>query len=197
MPVKAIARALPILRPRKLPFRRHMTRASVALIHRRDSAGARELLFIQRSRREGDPWSGDMAFPGGRVQGEDSGPFAAAIRETREETGLDLRAHGRFERRLSDLLTRHHSRWRPMVVTPYVFDWSGREHSRPNHEVETTLWIPVSYLAAPENQSVRPWQTRFGTFQMSCCRYQGHCIWGLSYQMLQEYLKEFSASFPR
>ncbi|WP_404364363.1 NUDIX hydrolase [Marinobacter sp.] len=184
---------IPLRRPRKLPFRRQMTRASVALIHRQNQAGGAELLFIQRAHRDGDPWSGDMAFPGGRLQAEDRGPFAAAIRETLEETGLDLSVYGRFERRLSDLITRHHNRWRPMVVTPYVFEWSGPDNFTQNHEVQTVVWIPLAHLGAPENQSVRPWPTRFGTLRMACCRYQGHCIWGLSYQMLQEYLKHRSA----
>ena len=50
-------------RPQKLPFRRRVTRAAVALIEREGRDG-RELFFIQRARRKGDPWSGDMAFPG-------------------------------------------------------------------------------------------------------------------------------------
>ena len=106
------------LRPHKIPFRRRFARASVALIFRSTENGGKELLFIQRARREGDPWSGDMAFPGGRLQPEDASARAAAERETLEETGMDLRRHGRFLTRLSDLVTRHHSRWRPMVVTP-------------------------------------------------------------------------------
>ena len=59
------------LRPKKIPFRRRFARASVALIFRRMENAHEELLFIQRARREGDPWSGDMAFPGGRLQPED------------------------------------------------------------------------------------------------------------------------------
>ena len=75
------------LRPHKVPFRRRFARASVALIFRSTENGGKELLFIQRARREGDPWSGDMAFPGGRLQPEDASARAAAERETLEETG--------------------------------------------------------------------------------------------------------------
>ncbi len=176
------------LRPQKLPFRRRLTRASVALIYRRTKDGRVELLFIQRARREGDPWSGDMAFPGGRMQPEDATPRAAAERETLEETGVDLMRHGRFQARLSDLITRHHSRWRPMVVTPYVYEWQGTQPVTLNHEVERVVWVPLDYLAAKENQSRLPWRTPIGTLKFPCCRYQDYCIWGLSYSMLQELL---------
>ncbi len=177
------------LRPKKLPLRRRLTRASVALIYRQAEGGGTELLFIQRARREGDPWSGDMAFPGGRLQPEDATTRAAAERETLEETGVDLIRHGRFQTRLSDLITRHHSRWRPMVVTPYVYEWQGPQSVSLNHEVQRVVWVPLAYLAAEENQSKLPWRTPLGTLNMPCCRYEGYCIWGLSYSMLQELLK--------
>ncbi|MCD1649332.1 CoA pyrophosphatase [Marinobacter adhaerens] len=176
------------LRPHKIPFRRRFARASVALIVRTTESGGKELLFIQRARREGDPWSGDMAFPGGRLQPEDRSARAAAERETLEETGIELNRHGRYLARLSDLITRHHSRWRPMVVTPYVFEWQGPKAVLLNHEVERVVWVPLNYLAAGENQSQLPWPTPIGTLNMPCCRYQGACIWGLSYSMLQELL---------
>ncbi|MFO8142757.1 MAG: CoA pyrophosphatase [Marinobacter sp.] len=160
----------------------------MALIYRQSEDGGVELLFIQRARREGDPWSGDMAFPGGRMQPEDASPRATAERETLEETGVDLRRHGRFQGRLSDLITRHHSRWRPMVVTPYVYQWRGTQPVTLNHEVEQVVWISLDYLAAKENQSRLPWRTPLGTINLPCCRYQNYCIWGLSYSMLQELL---------
>lgn len=178
------------LRPQKLPFRRRLTRASVALIYRKADDGGVELMFIQRARRQGDPWSGDMAFPGGRMQPEDATPRAAAERETLEETGVDLIRHGRFQARLSDLITRHHSRWRPMVVTPYVYQWHGTQPVTLNHEVEQVVWVPLDYLAARENQSRLPWRTPVGTLNLPCCRYQDYCIWGLSYSMLQELLAQ-------
>lgn len=176
------------LRPQKLPFRRRLTRASVALIYRKADDGGVELMFIQRARRQGDPWSGDMGFPGGRMQPENATPRAAAERETLEETGVDLLRHGRFQARLSDLITRHHSRWRPMVVTPYVYQWYGTQPVTLNHEVEQIVWVPLDYLAARENQSRLPWRTPVGTLNLPCCRYQDYCIWGLSYSMLQELL---------
>ena len=72
--------------PRELTGRR---RAAVAVaLH--DASDGPEALFIERAERFGDPWSGQMAFPGGRVDPGDSGPRAAAERETLEEVGVDL-----------------------------------------------------------------------------------------------------------
>jgi len=42
--------------------------------------------------------------------------------------------------------------------------------------------------AADENQSTLPFRTPLGTLNLPCCRYQGYCIWGLSYSILQELL---------
>ncbi|CAK9068574.1 Uncharacterized HTH-type transcriptional regulator Rv1395, partial [Durusdinium trenchii] len=81
--------------PLKIPLRRRMARAAVAITHRASGAadGQRELLFMQRAQRAGDPWSGDMSFPGGRMHADDPTPRFAAERETWEETGLDLARH--------------------------------------------------------------------------------------------------------
>ena len=179
-------------RPQKLPFRRHVTRAAVALIHR-DEPGREALLFIQRARREGDPWSGDMAFPGGRLQQGDTSSRDTAMRETLEETGLDLYQSGHYQTRLSDLLTRHHSRWRPMVVTPHVFRWRGGSKLILNHEARTGVWIPLDYLRAQENLATLQVSTPVGRLTFPCCRYQGYCIWGLSYSMMQEFLSDHGA----
>lgn len=172
----------------KLPFRRRVSRAAVALIYRQQSDGQQALFFIQRAQRQGDPWSGDMAFPGGRLESADTSSRYTAMRETREETGLDLFRHGRYQARLSDRLTRHHSRWRPMVVTPHVFTWQGSDALTLNHEAEHGLWIPMAYLANPANRATLNYPVPWGALTLPCCRYQTHCIWGLSYNILQEFL---------
>ena len=177
-------------RPQKLPFRRHVTRASVALIYRGPRSRDGELFFIQRARRDGDPWSGDMAFPGGRLERSDTSSRHTAMRETLEETGLDLFRQGEYQARLSDLLTRHHSRWSPMVVTPHVFAWQGDHRVSLIHEAQQGIWIPLDYLSNPAHRSTLQIRTPVGKMTFPCCRYQGYCIWGLSYSMLQEFLRK-------
>ena len=63
--------------------------AAVAAVARKGKLGA-ELLFIERSTKKDDPWSGQMAFPGGRASDNDQDSLATAVRETNEELGIDL-----------------------------------------------------------------------------------------------------------
>src|SRR5687768_9638137 len=71
-------------------------KAAVALIFRSGADGQPELLFIKRADYPGDPWSGQVAFPGGREEPGDSSLADTATRETREETGIDLYSDGTF-----------------------------------------------------------------------------------------------------
>jgi 8-oxo-dGTP pyrophosphatase MutT (NUDIX family) len=54
--------------------------------------GDPEVLFIKRASRVGDRWTGHVALPGGKRDPEDADDVATAVRETWEETGLDLTA---------------------------------------------------------------------------------------------------------
>ena len=62
-------------------------RAAVAMVLRPAAGGASEVLLIERAEKPGDPWSGHMAFPGGRLDPSDPDPRFTAERETFEEVG--------------------------------------------------------------------------------------------------------------
>src|SRR5262245_27327606 len=81
---------------------RGWARAAVAVVLRQIGEGL-DLLLIQRSERHGDPWSGHMAFPGGRQHPSDIDLFATAARETCEEVGIDLNVHGELLGHLDEL----------------------------------------------------------------------------------------------
>lgn len=174
-------------RARKKWYRYLCHRSAVALILREHEQGL-DVLMIKRAEREGDPWSGHMAFPGGRLDKTDRHGLAAAKRETWEEIGLSSEAYGHCFGRLSDISTRPHSGKRPMVISAYVF---GIEMVPPltlNHEVAEVIWIPVSFLADRANRDTMTWERGRLSLKLPCYFYQGQRIWGLSLMMLDELL---------
>ncbi|MDX1692178.1 MAG: CoA pyrophosphatase [Ketobacteraceae bacterium] len=180
---------LNFLLPSRVPFRHRLARSAVAIIYRyRDEEC--ELLLIKRSKRDGDPWSGHMAFPGGLIQAEDSSASDAAIREVREEIGIDLYRCARFSMRLSDLITRRHHRFLPMVVSPFLFLLTRPVEFTTNHEVEEVLWIPLAYFQNPANRETMIWEIGPLKLRLSCYRYEGRLIWGLTYLMIQNVIRK-------
>lgn len=173
--------------PRIFPLRRWLQQAAVAVIHRQGEHGT-ELLFIQRAQKEGDPWSGDMAFPGGRKQQEDPDTRATAMRETWEETGLDLHRQAIPGTQLSDQLTRSHRNNAPMIVSPWLFEWHGDTHFHLSHEVADVVWIPLRHFAEPAHRQTIAWQRKRVTVQMPCYYFQEKPVWGLTLRMVDDLL---------
>ena len=124
--------------------------AAVAVILR-DWAGSAEILFIKRAVKNGDPWSGHMAFPGGHKDPDDVDLLAAAIRETGEEIGLDI-----SQATLIGSLppARPMSVRRTMVVKPFVFEVDGDPPFAPNHEVADVVWTPLEPMYQGDNHAV-------------------------------------------
>lgn len=149
-----------------------------------------EILFIRRSHHPKDPWSGQMAFPGGRVETRDSSPLQTALRETQEEIHLDLNQHSRLVTPLSHLNARARGRFLPLIIEPYLFDLRGDPGLELSTEVDETLWIPLDFFLEPANRSQFSW-TRQGQGQLvlPCYHYGDRRIWGLTLQMLEEILK--------
>ncbi len=120
--------------------------AAVALILVEHSGGL-EALFIKRAARAGDPWSGQVAFPGGRHDPDDGDLLATAIRETREETGVELSDAERLGV-LDDLYPRTPT-LPPVRVRPYVFALPTRRSLVATEEVERAFWVPLARIMEP------------------------------------------------
>lgn len=185
--VQEICSAIATHQPNELPDSEGLKRAAVAAVLRDGEASA-ELLFIHRAEDPRDPWSGHMAFPGGRVDPEDEGALAAALRETREEVGLDLEADGEFIGRLSDVPAVGRGRPLNMVITPFVFSIEELPLLTPNHEVEVVVWVPIAFLADLSNRSTFPYR-RYGLcLELPSYKFGEHLIWGLTFGMVDELL---------
>ena len=120
--------------------------AAVALVLLEGPQGL-EILLIRRAERADDPWSGQIALPGGRYDVGDGDLFATAVRETREETGVDLSGAERLGV-LDDLYPRT-STLPPVVVRPFVFGLAQRTALVASDEVQRAFWLPLRRLSEP------------------------------------------------
>lgn len=146
----------------------------------------RDLLLIKRADHPSDPWSGHLSFPGGRVEPDDDGPLAAAIRETREEVGLALPGEALIGR-LDDLAA---VGGRPgLVIRPYVFVLDdARPATRLSGEVAAILWRPLDALLANEGRGRMTWRRGEAELELPCVDFDGHRLWGLTLRMVDELL---------
>jgi len=180
--LSAIRRRLEASRPEELS--RADRRAAVAAVLRQ-GAGEPEVLLIRRAEHPEDPWSGHMAFPGGRHDPTDRDLIQTAVRETLEELGLDLEQQGRLLGRLDDVEAVARGKYVGMVISPFVFELSEPGDLRPNYEVAEALWVPLGPLYRGEANTIKPYVHDGVSYEFPAYEVEGHIVWGLTYKMLQ------------
>ena len=156
--------------PARKLLRRLQKRSAVAMILQ-VREGQLHILMIKRAEREGDPWSGHMAFPGGRMDKADANGYAVAVRETAEEVGLILGAQDECIGRLSDLNARPHRGTFGMAVSPFVFRLDRAVTFTPNHEVAEVVWVPLEFLLDADNREEMIWSYRGTRIPVPCYRF--------------------------
>jgi 8-oxo-dGTP pyrophosphatase MutT (NUDIX family) len=186
--LRAVKDVLRAHRKRTVPIESHMKQAAVAAVIR--EAPELEILLIRRAEHPQDPWSGHMAFPGGRVDADDSGPLGAVVRETREEIGLDLDRSGRLLGELSHVPAMAHGRPVPMVIFPFVFELAGEVALQPDQdEVQEALWVPFSFLLDEHNRGSIEKKIAGVPMKLPAYRLDGRILWGLTLKMVDELLE--------
>lgn len=164
-----------------------MRLAAILLALRARADGEPELLMIKRAEAEGDPWSGHVACPGGRMEPGDHDLAVTAVRETLEETGVDIARDGRLLGHLDDLSPRTPS-LPPIVIRPYVALVRAEVEIVPSREVAAVFWVPVSALRE---------QTAWGTGsvsvggaqrEVSIFQHGEYTVWGLTERVLRQFL---------
>ncbi|MBA3657015.1 MAG: CoA pyrophosphatase [Gemmatimonadaceae bacterium] len=161
--------------------------AAVAIVLRPRGADV-DVLFIKRADYELDPWSGQVAFPGGRHEPADKDLLETALRETTEEIGVDLRGHFDLLGRLDDL----HSQTvklpnvfvRPFVIAAHEV---GAFHLSP--EVADAFWVPLSFLTTASNWQRTEVSARGLSFDVTACLFEGRIIWGMTERILTQLLE--------
>jgi 8-oxo-dGTP pyrophosphatase MutT (NUDIX family) len=170
-------------------------RAAVAMILRGTSASS-EVLLIERARRAGDPWSGHMAFPGGRVDPQDPDLERAAEREVSEEVGLDLRGAERLGR--LDDMEGHPAAFPRLVISGFVYHLPASPPLVPNHEVREAFWFPLRELRDPRRQvEYRVDRAGVGSLPgILVGEPDRHVVWGLTYRFLEIFFEVVGSPLP-
>jgi coenzyme A diphosphatase NUDT7 len=147
---------------------------------------------------------GEICFPGGRIEAEDGSPQVTAVRETQEELALsvtEIQVLGPLEEIISSIGVRLH---------PYVGFLSPLEPITPSkNEVAEVFTVPLEFLLHNEpiighmEMGTRPlenfpysllpeyskeWRSR-KAYQVLFYKYEKYVIWGLTAQVLQEFLE--------
>lgn len=170
--------------PIRVPVQTTDRWAAVAAVLRPGPRGD-EVLFIRRAEHPSDPWSGHMAFPGGRRDPGDESLLDTARRETLEELGLDLSAEAPLLGSLDDLEAYARGRPTGLVIRPFVFRLEGAPTMTPNEEVAEVIWAPMAPLLSGAADTTRPYVLGGQTLHFPGWSVQGRVVWGLTYQMMQ------------
>lgn len=172
------------------------TRQAAVAVVLRETADATEALFILRATKDGDPWSGHMAFPGGHLDPGDDHLQAAAERETREEIGLDLVEHGECLGPIDAVRANPRGRNLDMVVTPYVFVLKGEVPAlTPNYEVADILWGKLDHMYTGESLTTGEFLIQGEKHRYPGYDVGGQIVWGLTYRMLDQFFGMINPSW--
>ena len=120
-----------------------------------------KVLLIKRAENPKDPWSGQIAMPGGRVEPGETCE-QAAVREALEEVGKtpeNLIFIGMFQ-----------PLNRPVIVYAYMSCSEQFEPKINQEEVSEAFWFSLDLVKGNENQ----------------IKFENHVIWGMTLRILKE-----------
>ena len=193
---RVAARLDPVDQARVPAAKAGVTHAAVTLLLRPagggDGGGAAgdfaEILFIKRAERAGDPWSGHLAFPGGRAEKRDATLLEIAMREAAEEVGIDARQGGRLLGRLATVRPVS-TRIPSITVTPFVaLAPDGAVPRLQPEEVEEAFWMGLAALRRSGRSATVRWEVGDGTRELPAFPSPKGPIWGITERILSQFL---------
>jgi 8-oxo-dGTP pyrophosphatase MutT (NUDIX family) len=173
--------------------------ASVAMILTKGHEHPLEVCFIRRAIREGDPWSGQVAFPGGRAAETDGSPRDVAERETYEEVGLKLNSRDKIGNLPQRLVERNDLR-SSLTLSPIVYyvDPLKAAEAKPLQieEVARVFWVPLPHLFSQDfvTEIQHPMGGQVQTF--SGIKHESEVIWGLTLRILHSFSEVVGVPMP-
>lgn len=162
--------------------------AAVALIMHPDPD---RMLLVRRVQRESDPWSGQLALPGGRREPEDLDLLTTAMRETAEEVGIAL-ASGDLRATLDDLAPTT-PMLPPMLVRPFAFCPAEESSIVLSGELDHAEWVTFEQLLHPGTRQSRDLLVRGSTMRVMGYDLPAGFLWGMTERILSPVIREWQA----
>ncbi|MFP6806003.1 MAG: CoA pyrophosphatase [Pseudomonadales bacterium] len=185
--IEGISEAIARHEPVHYELQSHTRQAAVAVVLKVEDSDIKTL-FILRASHEGDPWSGHMAFPGGHREESDELLRHTAERETLEEIGLDLIAHGRFIGEIDAVRANPRGRDLDMIVTPFVYLLENVDASMTaNYEVADILWGSLNDMHSGESLTTGEFKVQGEQHRFPGYGVGGQIVWGLTYRMVDQF----------
>lgn len=139
-----------------------------------------KLLFVKRAENPADPWSGQMAFPGGKRDSKDQNLKQTVVRETLEETGINLLDRSRFLGTIGPLRS---TRRPEMRILPFLILLEHEPTIQLNEELEWFVWISPGELLQHRGTV----KSSFG--EVPAYVFGERTIWGLTYRILERFFQ--------
>jgi len=145
-----------------------------------------KVLFVKRVENPADSWSGQVAFPGGKRDAKDKNLKRTIVRETLEETNIDLLDRCRF---LGVLAAVRSTRRPEMKVLPFVILLEHEPAIKLNEkELEGFVWILLEELVRNKGT------VKFGFGEFPAYIVERNVIWGLTYRILENFFYTLECS---
>lgn len=147
----------------------------------KDDGGDLKILLVKRADRDNDPWSGHMAFPGGRRSPLDLDLVGTAHRETLEETGIDI-----SQCTLLGSMDPLNSTVAPdLFIQPFIYISEKEPEITLNEELRAHYWVSLNDLRGARGTTLN------GDQEQPAFLTAGEAVWGLTYRMLERFFGIF------
>ena len=157
----------------------HGANAAVALLLKSKRSDF-DVLFVKRVKNPSDPWSGQMALPGGKRESKDASLKDTVLRETLEETGIELN-----QCRFLGVLSAVKSEPKPEIkILPFVVILEDEPKLKLNKaELETFIWVPYEEIVQSQGKA------EFSFGKVPSFILADAVVWGVTYKILSKFVK--------